>query len=127
VGLINVNTATATALACIPGIGYQYAPAVLSYRQGNSGQMNSISWLKEALASYGTTAITKAGPWVTSRSFQFTADIAAVGAHGRGYRRVRFIFDCSSGVPLIVYRQDLTYLGWALGKKIHDQLLAGKI
>jgi type II secretory pathway component PulK len=127
VGLINVNTATATSLACIPGIGYTYAPAVLSYRQANAGRMNSMAWLRDALTSYGNTAITTAGPWVTSRSFQFTADIAAVGAHGRGYRRVRFVFDCSSGVPQIVYRQDLTYLGWALGRNIHDKLLAGNL
>jgi hypothetical protein len=61
---------------------------------------------------------------VTPYSWQFTADVAAVGHDNRGYRRVRFVFDCSSGTPLIVYRQDLTYLGWALGKKLHDQLLA---
>jgi type II secretory pathway component PulK len=127
VGLINVNTATATALACIPGIGYQYAPAVLSFRQANSGRMDSIAWLKDALTSYGNAAITNAGPWVTSRSFQFTADIAAVGSHGRGYRRVKFIFDCGSGVPQIIYRQDLTYLGWALGRDLHDKLLAGNL
>ena len=52
------------------------------------------------------------------------ADVVAVGHNNRGYRRVRFVFDCSSGTPLIVYRQDLTYLGWPLGKKLHDQLLA---
>jgi hypothetical protein len=127
VGLINVNTATATSLACIPGIGYTYAPAVLAYRQGNGGVMSSICWLKDALSNYGATNITQAGPWVTARSYQFTADIAAVGAHGRGYRRVRFVFDCSGGAPQIVFRQDLTYLGWALGRKIHDQLLAGNI
>jgi type II secretory pathway component PulK len=125
VGLINVNTATATALACIPGIGYTYAPSVLSYRQANPGMMSSVAWLKDALSSYGTTNIAQAGPWVTARSYQFSADIAAVGAHGRGYRRVRFVFDCSSGVPQIVFRQDLTHLGWALGRRIHDQLLAG--
>jgi hypothetical protein len=51
----------------------------------------------------------------------------AVGHNNRGYRRVRFVFDCSSGTPLIVYRQDLTYLGWPLGKKLHDQLLAQNV
>jgi type II secretory pathway component PulK len=127
VGLINVNTATATALACIPGIGYNNAQAVLSYRQGNPGRLNSIYWLKDGMASLGTNAMLLAGPWVTSHSFQFTADIAAVGHFGRGYRRVKFVFDCSSGTPQIVYRQDLTYLGWALGKHIHDQLLAGTL
>jgi type II secretory pathway component PulK len=125
VGLINVNTATVWSLACIPGISNLYAPAVMSYRQGNGGTMSSIAWLKDALSSYGSNCITAAGPWVTARSYQFTADIAAVGAHGRGYRRVRFVFDCSGGSPQIVYRQDVTYLGWALGRRIHDQLLAG--
>jgi hypothetical protein len=44
------------------------------------------------------------------------ADIVAVGHGDRGYRRTRFVFDTSSGTPIIVYRQDLTHLGWALGK-----------
>ena len=48
-GLINVNTATATALACIPGIGLNLAPQVLAYRQSNPPQTPSISWLKTAL------------------------------------------------------------------------------
>jgi type II secretory pathway component PulK len=122
-GLINVNTATATALACIPGIGLTLAPQVLAYRQSNPPQTSSISWLKTALGG-NTSACAQAGNYVTAYSYQYTADVAAVGHYGRGYRRVRFVFDCSSGTPLIVYRQDLTHLGWALGKKLHDQLLA---
>jgi type II secretory pathway component PulK len=122
-GLINVNTATATALACIPGIGLNLAPQVLNYRQSNPPQTPSISWLKTALGGDPTLAA-EVGPYVTAYSYQYTADVAAVGHYGRGYRRVRFVFDCSSGTPLIVYRQDLTHLGWALGKKLHDQLLA---
>jgi type II secretory pathway component PulK len=122
-GLINVNTATATALACIPGIGPTLAPQVLAYRQSNPPQVPSVSWLKTALG--GSTAVaTEVGPYVTAYSYQYTADVAAVGHYGRGYRRVRFVFDLSSGTPLIVYRQDLTHLGWALGKKLHDQLMA---
>ena len=125
-GLINVNTATATALACIPGIGLTLAPQVLTYRQSNPPQTPSISWLKTALGG-DTSACAQAGNYVTPYSYQYTADVAAVGHYGRGYRRVRFVFDCSSGTPLIVYRQDLTHLGWALGKKLHDQLLAQNI
>jgi type II secretory pathway component PulK len=125
-GLINVNTATATALACIPGIGTALAPQVLAYRQSNPPQTPSISWLKTALGGDSTVAA-EVGPYVTAYSYQYTADVAAVGHYGRGYRRVRFVFDCSSGTPLIVYRQDLTHLGWALGKKLHDQLLAQNI
>jgi type II secretory pathway component PulK len=122
-GLINVNTATATALACIPGIGLTLAPQVLAYRQSNPPQTPSITWLKTALSADATVAA-QVGPYVTGYSYQYTADVAAVGHYGRGYRRVRFVFDCSSGTPLIVYRQDLTHLGWALGKKLHDQLMA---
>jgi type II secretory pathway component PulK len=124
-GLINVNTATATVLSCIPGIGVNSAPQVLSFRQSNPTRLTSIAWIKDAMSlTAGSPLIAQIGPYITSRSFQFTADIAAVGRNGRGYRRVQFVFDCSSGVPLIVYRQDLTHLGWALGKKLHDQLLA---
>ena len=54
------------------------------------------------------------------------ADIAALGPHGRGYRRVRFIFDTSSGVPQIVYRQDQSHLGWALGKEIRQTWILAK-
>jgi hypothetical protein len=127
VGQINVNTATAAVLSCIPGIGYNGAPTIVSYRQSNPGRLNSIYWLKDALTSIGTTAIAQCGPYVTSRSFQYSADIVGVGHFGRGMRRVRFIYDCSSGLPQIIFRQDLSYLGWPLGKKIHDQLLAGKL
>ena len=123
-GLINVNTATATALACVPGIGLNQAPQVLAYRQSNPPQTPSITWLKTALGTTDPATIAQVGPYVTPYSFQFTADVVALGHHNRGYRRVRFVFDCSSGTPLIVYRQDLTHLGWALGKKLHDQLLA---
>jgi len=128
VGLININTASAAVLATVPGIGYNYAPSVVAFRQSNPSRLNSVFWIQDALTSAGgTNAILQAGPWITSRSFQYSADIAAVGRHGRGFRRVRFVYDCSSGVPMIVYRQDLTFLGWALGKKIHDQVVAGKI
>jgi type II secretory pathway component PulK len=134
-GLININTATAVAIGCIPGIGTDgiwgqgsvNAQNIALYRQGIPSRLNSVYWLKDAMANMGTNAMFTAGNWITSHSWQYTADIAAVGRFGRGYRRVRFVFDCSSGVPQIVYRQDLTYLGWALGKKIHDQLLAGKL
>jgi hypothetical protein len=64
------------------------------------------------------------GDYLTTHSYQITADIAAVGAFGRGYRRVRFVFDLSNGTPIILYRQDLSRLGWALGGKARQTLLA---
>ena len=64
VGLININTATATALACIPGIGPNLAPQVLAYRQSNPPLTPSISWLSSAMSG-STTALAQAGPYVT--------------------------------------------------------------
>ena len=119
-GLININTASVAVLSCIPGIGSNTAPAVVAYRQGNSASLGSVAWLANVLDS---TSATEAGPYITARSFQYTADIAAVGHYGRGFRRVKFVFDVSQGVPRIVYRQDLTHLGWALGKDIRNSLL----
>lgn len=113
-GLININTASEQVLACIPGIGSNNAPAVVSYRESNPNRLNSIAWLTEAMA-ITTQNVNQIGSYITSRSYQFTADIAAVGSYGRGYRRVKFIFDTSEGLPKIIYRQDLTHLGWALG------------
>ena len=79
----------------------------------------------DALGSGNSTLTNlRAGDYITTKSFQFTADIAAVGSFGRGYRRVKFIFDTSDGTPKILYRQDLSRLGWALGDKIRQNLLA---
>jgi type II secretory pathway component PulK len=122
-GLINIDTASATVLGCVPGIGSNMAPQVLAYRQSNPPQTPSISWLVAALQN-NRASLEAAGPHVTPFSFQYAADVVAVGHNNRGFRRVRFVFDCSSGTPLIVYRQDLTYLGWPLGKTLHDKLLA---
>lgn len=118
-GLVNVNTASETVLACLPGIGIEKAASVVAYRQANPDQLDSVAWLTEVL---GTEDAAEAGPFVTARSHQFTADIAAVGRHGRGYRRVRFVFDISGETPRIAIRRDLTHLGWALGADTRARL-----
>jgi hypothetical protein len=63
---------------------------------------------------------------ITTQSYQFTADVAALGPFGRGYRRVRFVFDTADGTPKIIYRQDLTHLGWALGTEARQTWLFAK-
>ena len=111
-GLINVNTASQEVLACIPGIGTDKAPSLVSYRISNPDKLTSVAWIVEVL---GQQSAIQAGPYITGRSAVFSADIAAVGHHGRGYRRARFIFDLTEGSPRVVYRQDLGHLGWAMG------------
>jgi type II secretory pathway component PulK len=111
-GLININTASQTVLGCIPGIGLDKANQVVAYRQANPAGLTSVAWLVQALDA---TSAQQAGPYVTTRSYQFCADIVAMGHHDRGYRRTCFIFDTSEGTPKVVYRRDRARLGWALG------------
>ena len=124
VGLINVNTASAAVLACIPGLDSGQAAQLTAYRQANTNTLNgSIGWVTQVLNA--TNAAT-AGPYLTGKSYQYMADIAAIGHNGRGYRRTRFIFDTSKGAPVILRRQDLSQLGWALGKDVRDKWLMAK-
>jgi DNA uptake protein ComE-like DNA-binding protein len=133
-GRVNVNTASADVLTALfmglnNNINEQTASSaaqtLITYRQQNAGNLNSIGWLIDALGNNNPviTALAR-GNYVTTKSFQFTADIAAVGPFGRGYRRVKFIFDTSEGSPIILYRQDLSRLGWALGEKARQTLVA---
>jgi len=125
VGLVNINTASVAVLTCIPGIDTNNAVALINYRNANPDKLNTITWVAEALSS-NTANWLKAGPYITTHTYQFTADIAAVGHYGRGYRRVKFIFDTSEGAPKIIYRQDLTHLGWALGRQTREKMLLAK-
>jgi DNA uptake protein ComE-like DNA-binding protein len=131
-GRININTAGAAVLtALFTGIGVDESTAtnatetLLAYREQNPDNLGSIAWLVDALGSRSpVVSALEQGDYITTRSFQFTADIAAVGPFGRGYRRVKFIFDISDGTPKIIYRQDLSRLGWALGDKVRQTWIA---
>ena len=127
-GRVNVNTASAAVLTCLLGDDLAAAQQLVNYRQANPNNLTSIAWVVDALGqSYATDLqILAAGDYITTQSYQFTADIAALGPYNRGYRRVKFVFDTSSGTPQIVYRQDLTHLGWALGKEMRQNLLLAK-
>jgi len=115
-GTTNIDQDTATAAA----------QAVVAYRQQNPSALTSIAWISPALGQNYSSIMTELAnhDWITTHSFQYTADIAAVGPLGRGYRRVKFIFDISDGTPKIIYRQDLSRLGWALGEKARETLVA---
>lgn len=122
-GLINVNTAPEAVLACIPGIGLEKAPSIVAYRLAHKDELTSMAWLVDVLDE---SSIIRAGQYITDQSYQFSADIAAVGRKGAGYGRVKVVFDMRSGTPRIVYRQDLTSLGWALGAEVRRILKENK-
>ncbi len=123
-GRVNINTASVTVLSCLPGMDLGSAQQAVSYRQSNPNNLGTIAWIVDALGR-GSAAVQglESGDYITTRSFQFAADIAAVGPYGRGYRRVKFIFDISDGTARILYRQDLTRLGWAIGEDVRQAML----
>ena len=125
-GLVNVNTASAAVLACVfagAGVDTNNVAPLVAYRQSQTGPLTSMAWLKEVLDLPTARSV---GRYLTGKTYQFSADIAAVGQYGRGYRRVKYIFDTSDGAPKVLYRQELTHLGWALGKQARDSLLLAK-
>ncbi len=132
-GLLNINTASATVMeALFMGLGVDQSTAtaaaqqLVTYRQQNPANLTAITWIVDALgSSHQVVQILESTgrDYITTQSFQFTADIAAVGPFGRGYRRVKFVYDISEGSPKIIYRQDLSRLGWALGEKARETLV----
>ena len=121
VGLVNVNTASAAVLACVPGITPDIANNIIAARTTpTAGVTTNLAWVSPILGS----AYAEAGPYLTTQSYQVSADVAAVGRFGRGYRRTLFVLDNSSGTPQIVYRRNLAALGWALGKDARTTLAA---
>ena len=118
-GLVNVNTASEVVLSCIPGIGQAKAATMVAHRAGNPSQLTSLAWVKDVLDN---DSINQAGRYLTGTTFQFTADVVALGRFNRGFRRTRFVFDATGSSPRIIYRQDLSQLGWALGQQVRRNL-----
>ena len=134
-GRVNINTASREVLtALFVGAGVSYmvaesaASSLVSYRQQNPQQLTSVAWMVTALGRSNQVVTSLAGrDLITTRSFQYSADIVAVGPFGRGYQRVKYVFDLSDGAPKIIYRQDLSRLGWALGERTRSLIIAGNL
>jgi DNA uptake protein ComE-like DNA-binding protein len=123
--MVNVNSASEAVLACIPGIGTTNAAQVAAYRRSKTtDQLSDISWLAQVLDQ---ASMRQATNYLTTKTYQFSADIVVVGHDGKGYRRSLFVFDTSEGEPKIIYRRDRGRLGWALGSESRINPTQGKI
>src|SRR5262249_8338285 len=82
-GRININTASAEVLSCLPGISDtpDLAQTLVTYRQSNPDKLGTIAWIVDALGQNGSSALDalQTNDCITVRSYQFTADIAALG------------------------------------------------
>lgn len=119
-GLVNVNTAPAEVLSCLPGIDEGMAEQLVSYRIDiDEDKKACLAWVMDVLEE--DAAIT-AGPYLTTRTYVYRADFVALGFDGHGYQRDLVIFDLAGGETVIPYRRDLTRFGWPLGPESYEQL-----
>jgi len=121
-GLVNINTAPREVLLCLPGLTSSDADLIVATRSSNNPNLNNIAWVAQALTPAKAARI---GGLITTRSYQYSADIVAVGENGRDFQRFKYVFDLRTSPPSIVYRKDLTYLGWPLSKDLLQSLSSG--
>jgi hypothetical protein len=132
--LINPFTASPQVLEAI-GFSDAQAQSIVEARESayesDSGQTGPVGFAWALQAAGGGAGI--AATFLTGASYRYSADIVAVSADGRAFRRVRIVIDVSQYNPLgaalgtttppatIIYRKDLTAYGWPLpGGKNND-------
>lgn len=127
IGRIDITTAPLAVLKALPGLEEGDAEKIAAARQSDSVALASPLWVVDAIGQDKAIAI---GPAITSRSFQFSADIVAVSHDGRAFSRLRVVIDTAGASatvpPTIVFAEDLTSLGWPLDPQILLDLRAGK-
>ena len=135
-GLLNVNTASRDALLCLPELDEADVSALVAARpsaegdEGDEGEQTedetagagAIAWVADALPAEKAVAI---GSCITTRSYQFSADIVSISGDGRAFRRCRIVVDAANSPPRVLYRKDLTHLGWPLSPDIVSLLRSG--
>jgi type II secretory pathway component PulK len=122
-GLVNVGTAPREVLLCLPGLDESDVDALISRRQSPQTDLTTIAWVAGVLTQEKATAV---GSYITASSWQFGADIVAVSADGRSFRRYRAVVDTRTSPARVLCWRDLTAHGWPLDPEILTALRAGK-
>ena len=110
-GLINVNTASSTVLAAVPGIDEPLAEAIVSTRRSIGPDRRwTTAWLfQEGLvdaARFKTIA-----PHLTARSFQFRFLVVGYGVPAGRFRVLEVGIDLKRASNHVSYLRDLTRFG----------------
>jgi DNA uptake protein ComE-like DNA-binding protein len=125
-GLININTASADVLLCLPGLEQSDVDMVMQKRSSfsdGSADASSILWITQVLSEEKAAGI---GGRITAKSFQYSADIVAASSDGRAFRRYYVVIDTAQGEPKVILKQPLTHLGWPLDQVIINNLRDGE-
>jgi hypothetical protein len=119
-GRVNLNTATIPVLTCL-GLSQSDASALTA--QQATATNTDHSWAFKALSPAGLASILNV---ITFHSYQYSADIVAVSGDGRAFKRVRIVVDGTKVPAKIVYRHDVTSLGWPLTDQLRQSMRAGQ-
>lgn len=119
-GLININTAPPAVLYTIPGIEPGDVDSIVAARAQQSGLAgtNDISWVSNAVS-------TNINNYITGQSYRYSADILAVAANGRAFKRVRIVINAETTPVSIISRRDFTDQGWPMNPQILEQISQG--
>lgn len=119
---VNVNTAPLEVLRCLPGIEDADAQALVGARQNNA-DLTSLAWVATAITNKEKAVAI--GDWITTKSYRYSADVVGVSGDGRAFHRVRLVVDGSKSPPAVVYRRDMTDVGWPLDPLVRQDLRSG--
>ncbi|MCH8192550.1 MAG: general secretion pathway protein GspK [Planctomycetes bacterium] len=123
IGLVNVNSAPKPVLLCLPSLEDSDADKLINERGRASTDLQSIAWVLEVLDQDKAMAI---GRFITTRSYQYRADIVSVSGNGRSFRRHASILDAMESPTRVRFWKSLTHLGWPLDRDILATLRAGE-
>ncbi len=123
-GLVNVNTAPRAVLLCLRGLEEGDVDALLAHRGAEDADLDTVAWVGEVLPREKAVRV---GGLITTRSFQYCADIVAASAVGRSYCRYRAVIDASTDAPRVMFWHECTHLGWPLDSEVLAQLRTGDV
>ena len=111
VGLVNLNTASATVLATLPGLNATLADAIVAARAGlNLDAQKTIAWLYED-GVLNADAFKQVAPYLTTRSYQFNFLVAAYSVPPGSYRLLEVVVDVAANPPAVLLLRDVSQLG----------------
>lgn len=115
--LININTAPKEVLTAM-GLNDTQIAAVMAQRLQSGGI--TAGWVAQQRSTAAIWSL------ITTVTYQFSADIVSVAGDGRAFKRCRIVVDNRKSPARVIYRQELTSLGWPLSPDIISGLRAGK-
>ena len=116
-GLINVNTASSSVLATLPGVDLPLAESIVSTRTGLSPERRTtIAWLyQEGLVD--AAKFKAIAPALTARSTQYRFNVIGYGMPSGRFRVLEAVVDLAATNPRILYLRDITRLGLPISLK----------